>query len=218
MSRKTTALIIILVILTAGLVALALHTNNPAPTTPNTPSGTVPTASPTPPAHTTLSLSPATISLAPYTAGSVAVTMDTQDNPVTIVQLEISYDPKALTNVKVIPGTLFSANPVPIQNIVDPKTGTITYWIGLGPGASQKPFSGTGTVATISFTTAAPSSVPTAITLMKTSLVAARGIGDSVLKNKEDVKAMISVTGQAKVTTSVPAVPVTPVVSPAPTQ
>lgn len=196
MSRKTTALIIGLVILTAGLVALALRTGtapSPAPQGPSVTAG--PTVTPTPPAHTTLSFSPASLSLAPYTPGKVEIMMDTQDNPVTVVQLELSYDPKQLTNVRVTPGTLFSSTPSPIVNTTDLKTGRISYWIGDQPG--QKPFTGQGVVATVTFTTTAASVTPVDLTLMKSSLVAARGIGPSVLKNTMDVILPITVTTAA---------------------
>ena len=202
MSRKTTALIIFLVILTAGLVALALRNNATTPSVPGTQTPNTITVTPTPPAHTTLSFTPQTLTVAPDTTGAVRVMMDTQDNPVTVVQLELSYDPTQLTNVKVTPGTLFSATPAPILNSVDPKTGRITYMIGAAPG--QSPYTGQGVVATVSFTTAAAAIQPVSLTLMKTSIVAARGIEPSVLKNKQDVTALITVAGTS------PAVPKTP--------
>ncbi|HUD09268.1 MAG TPA: cohesin domain-containing protein [Patescibacteria group bacterium] len=146
MPRKTLILIIVLVIITIGLLAIALLPNikspisvrlTPAPSTPSY-------------AQTELSFSaPVSTTLNNY---STDVLISTGDNKTTAVQLEISYDPKILTNVSITPGT-FLTNPVVLLKKIDAVNGTISYALGINP--SQKPTNGSGTVATVTFSAVA---------------------------------------------------------------
>lgn len=181
MSKKTLALILGLIILTLVLLGVALlpilrqnQTTEPVPT----PTSRKTTLSPTPPAFTTITLSPNPVTLAQ--TGTVNVIVDTGGNSLTAVQLEIAYDPTYLTNVSIQPGTFFP-NPVQLLNTVDDQTGRVTYALGITP--AQTPISGSGTVATIMFqrTLSAPAG-QTQLDLLPKTLVTQQGSGASVLK------------------------------------
>jgi len=74
--------------------------------------------------------------------------VSTNGNKLTAIQMELSYDPKAITNVDVLPGTFFS-DPVVLLKKVDQATGRISYAIAIK--ANQDAVSGKGTVAIIQF-------------------------------------------------------------------
>lgn len=173
-SRKTLALISSLVIVLVALFILSFS----APQSQVTPPSAQPT--PTPIAQTTIKLSPNPVALADSTPGSVEVLMDTSDNEVTAVQLEILYDPKALSDVSVKPGTFFTG-PVPLLNTIDKQEGRISYALAIAP--AQAPLKGSGTVAIIEFTKNPTTTLTqTELTLLPRTLVAAKGVGPSVLK------------------------------------
>lgn len=193
MPRKTLALISGLVIITLILFVFALRSSNQtkAPVQPPPPPVVAnPTAAT--PAHSVLSISPNTITVQPGGLGSADVVIDTSDNPVTAVQLEISYDPSLLSNVKVVTGPLFQ-NPVVLINKNDPATGQLTYAFGITP--NHPTVSGIGTVATISFTAKNVPGKQTSLTLLPKSLVTARGVRDSVLKNATGATVIIGGAG-----------------------
>jgi len=131
-------------------------------------------------AHTVLSLVPNPVTVAPGQKGEVDVNIDASTNKVTAVQLELTYDPTVLTNVKVTSGPLFP-NPAVLINKNDTKTGRITYAFGITPNG--KTVQGTGSVATISFTARNVSGKQSAITLLPETLVTAQGVASSVLKS-----------------------------------
>jgi hypothetical protein len=180
MPKKTLALISGLVVVTIVLFIIALHAGqqSSAPTVSQTPS-VQPTLAV--PAHTILQANPNPLMVAPGRVGHVDITMDTSDNNVTAVQLELGYDPRVITNVKVTSGALFS-NPVVLIDKNNPTTGRYTYAFGITPNSA--PIKGTGVVATVTFTT-----LPGAegkdmqLGLLPTSLVTARGVAESVLKS-----------------------------------
>ncbi len=195
MSKKTLALISALVLVTVVLFVIALKSSQNATQNPVTPSGTVMKPSPTVSvAHSVLSLLPNPVRVIPGGLGTASVEINTSDNPVTAVQLEISYDPKVLSNVKVVPGPLFQ-NPVVLINKDNPVTGKYTYAFGRTP--AQTPVQGTGVVATITFSANA-SIQPSQLTLLPTTLVTARGVATSVLKSSSGTVVVVgSGTGAA---------------------
>jgi hypothetical protein len=142
-SRKTLALISSLVIELVALFILSFS----APKSQITPQSIQPT--PTPIAQTTIRLSPNPVALTDNAPGSVEVLMDTSENEVTAVQLEVLYDPKALSDVTVKQGTFFTS-PVPLLNTIDKQEGRISYALAIAP--AQAPIKGIGTVATIELT------------------------------------------------------------------
>ena len=188
MPKKTLALISGLVLVTVVLFVVALRSNQNANKTAVNPSPSV-VVSPTPDvAHSVLSLTPNPVTVAPGARGQVSVNVDTSDNAVTAVQLELAYDPKVLRNVVVTPGPLFTGAVVLI-NKNDPATGKYTYAFGRTP--SQTPIKGTGVVATISFTAAA-SATPSQLLLLPNTLVTARGVASSVLKSSTGTRVVVS--------------------------
>jgi hypothetical protein len=131
------------------------------------------------PAHSVLSISPQPIVVSPGQKGTATVTIDTSDNEVTAVQLEIAYDPNFITNVQVAPSELF-ANPVVLIDKNSIKEGRYTYAFGIMP--NQQPITGVGTAATITFTALNKPGMSSQLALLPTTLVTARGISNSVLK------------------------------------
>ncbi len=181
MPRKTLALISGLVLVTVILFIVALKNNTatPAPVALPTPPTTQSQITPIIPAHSVLTLSPNPVIVAPGEQGSVDVNIDTSDNAVTAVQLEIAYDPNFITNVKVTPGVIFE-NPVLLINKNIVKEGRYTYAYGIMP--NRPTIKGVGAVATITFTALNKSGL-SQLALLPTSLVTAQGISESVLKS-----------------------------------
>src|SRR5579863_5717849 len=93
MPKKTLALISGLVLVTIVLFIIALRTGQQSQAPKVAQSPTV-TQQPTPmiPAHTILNLNPNPLTVGPGREGSVSVNINTSDNNVTGVQLEIGYD------------------------------------------------------------------------------------------------------------------------------
>ena len=194
MPRKTLALISGLVLVTLVLFIVALKSNNnptPAPTPAPTPS-TQSQVSPAVPAHSVLSLSPNPVTVAPGKKGEVAVTIDTSNNDVTAIQLEIAYDPNFISNVKVTPGALFE-NPVLLINKNNVQEGRYTYAFGIMP--NRPTIKGIGPVATITFTALNKPGGQSQLALLPTSLVTASGISESVLKSASGT--LVEIVGNA---------------------
>lgn len=189
MPKKTLALIFGLVLVTIVLFVIALRSNQKAEDTDVTPTGTTVETSPTPDvAHSVLSLSPNPVNVASGGQGSVDVNIDTSDNEVTAVQLELSYDPKVVRNIQIAPGPLFTGA-VELIDENDPQAGRYTYAFGITP--AQSPIQGKGVVARITFTASA-SSQPSSLTLLPATLVTAQGIGPSVLKSSTGTQIVVS--------------------------
>lgn len=180
MSKKTLALIIGLIALTALLLVIALSTKEPKVATNDQTADNQPT--PTPAAQSVIAMEPSSLDLSRGISGqqSVDVTIETGENQVTAVQLEVAYDPKVVSNVTIRPSTFFTS-PTVLLNQTDTANGRISYALGIAP--AQDPVSGQGNVATISFTVRPNAGVTESeITLLPKSLVTARGVGASVLK------------------------------------
>ncbi|CAN5199546.1 hypothetical protein BH09PAT1_BH09PAT1_5720 [soil metagenome] len=202
MSKKTLGLILILLALTVILIFVAISTKQQTPTQPTSNSQTL---TPTPtlaPGHTSLSLSPdpVTITGAGSNSATVNVLIDTGGDQVRSVQLEIAYDPKAITNVSLKPGTFFtSPNVLPIGG-VNASTGRITY--AVVPGSFSETKTGTGIVATITFTSLLNTTVPsTSISLLDKSLVSGQARGQNVLIKTLGTKVVLNNVTQPAGTT-----------------
>jgi len=177
MSRRTLILIVVLIGITAVLLAIAL-TPKQAPTPVKQPS--VPSISY---AQTTLRINnnpTAVISTSSIVSlYSTDVTITTGNNMVNAVQLELSFDTTHLYNVDIKPGLLFQ-NGVELLKKVDNQKGTISYAIASPLG--QKGFSGSGVVAVITFAEKGNPGETAQINFLPKSLVTAQGIDKSVLK------------------------------------
>jgi hypothetical protein len=183
MPKKTLVLIVLLVIVTVGLLAIALIPNIKAPL-PAKPTTSVPAY-----LQTELSFSTPVNTLNTY---STDVLISSGSNKTTAVQLEISYDPKVLTNVNIVPGSFFTT-PVVLLKKIDTVNGRISYALGISP--SQKPTSGNGTVATITFSpVATTTATQTPINFEPKTAATAVGYAPSVLKQAAGVIVTFSPT------------------------
>lgn len=180
MSKKTIGLVIGLLILTVFLVALAMQSARQLPPPKEDTSTTPP--SPAVEAKTRLFMTPDPVSLTNNRA-TITVKMDSQDNKVTAVQMEVSYDPKVLSFVSITPSSVF-AQGVPLLNTVDRRNGRISYAVGLSPQQAKNALTGESDVATLVFTKvgSATASASTPVEFLPKSLVSATGISQSVLK------------------------------------
>lgn len=183
MAKKTLVLIIVLLLLAAVLLYLAFASEKkPAQTTTVAP----PIISPAPSQISDVKSIPQTVlSLSPNPAivssqsGAVDLVIDTGENAVTAVQLELTFDPKVVTITSITPKTFF-ANPTELLKKIDQKLGKIIYAIAISPADPAK--KGTGVVATISFTARLSAGGKTDITFSPKTLVTAEGVRTSVLK------------------------------------
>lgn len=197
MPRKTLILISGLVLITVVLFIIALRSSNTPVTTTQQMitqvTQPIPTASLTPMmAHSILSLAPNPVNVLPGGQGKVMVNLDTSDNAVTAVQLELAYDPSIISNVKVTPGALFQ-NGVILINKNNLKTGRYTFAFGIVP--NQPTVRGAGVAASITFT-ALPNTngQNSQLTILPTTLVTARGVSPSVLRASSGTTIMIGST------------------------
>jgi hypothetical protein len=185
MPKKTLILIVLLVIVTIGLLVIALMPNlkTSAPVKP-APVSSVPAY-----LQTELAFSTPVNTLNTY---STDVLISSGSNKTTAVQLEISYDPKVLTNVDIVPGSFFTT-PVVLLKKIDTVNGRISYALGISP--SQKPTSGNGTVATITFSpVATTTATQTPIIFEPKTEATAVGYAPSVLKQTTNVIVTFSPT------------------------
>lgn len=177
MSRQTIAFVTFLIVVTIVLLGLAVYTQKPGAPTP-TPTVQRPTSPSY--AHTSLKLTPPVNTPALPNSYTTDVTIATGGDKVTAAQLELSYDPKVLTNVQIKPGT-FIKNPVVLLKKVDQANGRISLAIGIPLG--QNGPTGTGTVATITFDEVPTATGSTILDFLPKTAVTAEGIAQSVLKS-----------------------------------
>lgn len=133
-------------------------------------------------AHTTLELSNYPVSLATSSGSPVYlldVNINTEIDKVTAVQLELSFDPKAITIVDINPGPFFK-NPAQLLKRINPKDGSISYALGIKPG--ENGITGKGVVAKISYTEIGQKGNYTHINFLPKTLVSGEGTDKSVLK------------------------------------
>lgn len=171
---KTFLLILVLALITAGLVTLAL-----LPKTP-TKEENAPVAEVTPnPVQTTLTISSTPIPQATPSAYTTDVVINTGQNKVTEVQLELSYDPNVLTNVSIESGPFF-LNPEILLKNIDQKNGRITFALSPAGGLAAL---GQGIIAKISFSSTSKTTAPTKIEFLPKTKVTALDTSESVLKS-----------------------------------
>lgn len=189
MSRKTLLLITLLVLITIALVSAAVSPQQTqSPTTGGT---TVTKPSPVSPAQTTLALSPSPVVVDKGASSSaVNVVMDTKENKATAVQLELSYNPKAVDVVDVTPGTFFS-NPVVLLKTIDRTEGRVSYALGIAPtGVAQQ---GEGVVVTLMVRPVQGATITqTQLSFLPKTLVTAEGVTTSVLKSSTGTNVVLS--------------------------
>lgn len=175
MPKQTLAFITFLIVVTLVLLGLAVYTQKPGVQAPVT------TQQPTSPsyAHTSLTLTPPVNTPSLPNTYSTDVSITTGGDKVTAAQLELSYDPKVLTNVQIKTGT-FIQNPVILLKKIDQANGRISLAIGISLGGKTPV--GTGTVATITFNEVLTATGSTILDFLPKTAVTAQGIAQSVLK------------------------------------
>lgn len=152
MPKKTTILIIILAVITGILIFLALRNDKTQEIVvkPNLPT-VKPTTTPAP--YATLSFSVANLDLSTVAINSqtVDILIDTNNRPVSGVQVELSYNPKVISNVTIIPATppFFGLDQFVAINSVDATQGRVSYAVGIPLQGTEK--IGKGVIATLSF-------------------------------------------------------------------
>lgn len=174
--NKTFFLVIGLIILTVALLIISLSGKV------NTPFNDATEESSKSDAHTTLSISE---EVRANTDGKyeVDVNISTGEDQVTGAQIELSYDPDALTDVEIIPGGFLESASI-LDQKVDEANGKIT--LTLGSSLESEPVEGDGIIAIISFSKANDSE--TNIEFLPETVVSAGG--KNVLN--ETVSAVIS--------------------------
>src|SRR3989344_438773 len=199
MSRRTIILIIILIGITAILLAIAL-TPKQAPT----PVKQAPTPSISY-AQTTLGINNNPIAVTSTSSAvpvySTDVTITTGNNKVNAVQLELSFDVAHLYNVDIKPGPLFQ-NGAELRKEVNNQNGTISYAIVSPLG--QKGFSGSGVVAMITFSENGKPGDLAQINFLPKTQVTAEGTDKSVLKTAVGATFTLSGTSPSQLNTGTP--------------
>lgn len=165
--NRTFLLILLLIVSAVGLLALSLNLNRTE----------TPTPTPVSIAQTTLAMTTPIASTSGLLDSDISI--NTNGNSVTAVQIELSYDPKDLGSVDISPGTFFK-NPTELFKKIDAQNGRVSYAIGVSLG--EKGATGSGVVATLSFSKFKTVGT-TSISFLPKSLVTSEGISQSVLKS-----------------------------------
>jgi len=189
MPKKTTILIIVLLLFTAGLIYIAVRTEQQVPPeiseetlTEEELTDLIPTINP----QTQISFNPAVLNTInnPQTEYTVDVTVNTNGQEISGIQLELSYDPAILSNVTVTPAenNLFGTNPAVLINSVDQELGRISYAIALG-GLDSEEVSGNGNIASITFRANSALTQNTQISILPKTTVRSLRSTNSLLQN-----------------------------------
>ncbi len=175
MPKQTMAFVTFLIAVTILLLGLAVYTQKVVTPTPTQkPQAVFPSY-----AKTVLKLTPPSNSPSLPNTYSTNVSIETNGDKITAAQLELSFDPKVLTNVQITPGP-FIQNPVILLKKVDQANGRISLALGIPLG--QNGTSGTGTIATITFSEVPTATGSTILDFLPKTAVTAKGIAQSVLK------------------------------------
>ena len=193
-SNKTPLLIIVLAILTGLLLIFALAPKSTPPS--NTGNNSAQNATPSAPAEAVLTFGNATSS---GSVDNVDVIANTGNAATTAVQLEMSFDPKMVSNIAITPGDFVKGWSVLIKNI-DYTNGRISFAIGMPLGASG--IKGMGTVAHLSFTETGAKGQTIQITMLPKTLVSIQGFAGSSVKSTSNFTKVIGSTQSAAPSTT----------------
>lgn len=123
----------------------------------------------------------AVLTLKQISPTQMEVRIDTQNKPITGVQVELTYDARVLTQFTLTPGP-FLPNPIILKN--KSYSGTLFYAAVLSP--SSVPVTGTGVIGLITFTVNPGITNQTPVHFTPRTAVVTEGIIDSVLKETRD--------------------------------
>ena len=149
MSKGIIVLIILLLFVSVVLATLTYLYRQKAPQV-SAPQEQSQISAPPSTSECALVLSPESLTVTPGIQSQLDVTIGSDGDYPTEVQVELSYDPVLLSNVRVVPGS-FIDNPTILFNNVDQSTGRISYAMATPP--NQQPQRREGTIASIFFTT-----------------------------------------------------------------
>lgn len=141
MSKKLFSIILLLLLALSSLIYVVYFFRESAPQFPRTTKKTMPTITPT----ALLSFTPNALEVLSGNASTLDISINS-NAPLKLIQLEIGYDPTAITYANIIPGNYFSDSEVILEKI-DIKNGRLSYALKgnlVNPNAR--------TVATLSFT------------------------------------------------------------------
>ncbi|HVT00964.1 MAG TPA: hypothetical protein VHE53_01880 [Patescibacteria group bacterium] len=194
MPKKTTILIVILALVTGVLLFLAISEGQKQN---NQTTQVAPTVKPVEKTSKVF-FSPQNIDLSTNTASttpSVDLMVDSGGSDIAGVQAELQYDPKEITNVKVLPASdatgFFGAGANVLFSDIDPTTGRISFAIAISP--NQKGIKGVGKIATVTFSKAFGATTPTTtINFLDKTLVTQLGQTQSVLKEASPLNITLS--------------------------
>lgn len=194
MSKRTFALIFTLFTAAVVLVVIAIY--NPSSYDVNAPTSSTaitPTATSESLAQTELKFGALSNFLTASSSGektsySIPITISSNNNKVTSVQLEISYSPQALWQISLIPGGFFP-KPVSLLSQIDENNGRISYAIGNEP--STEGIEGKGVVAILTFQAKSQFKGNTRILFLPKTLVLAERSNQSVLRQATSTQIII---------------------------
>ncbi len=193
MPRKTTILIVILAVITGVLIFLAVR-NDSAQQLVNRVSEPTPTLAPQP--YATLDFGTELLDLSLISATqTVDIVLDTGNKPVAGVQVELSYDPTVLSNVRILPSqqSLFGTGTQVLISAVDPEQGRISYAVAISAEGSE--VAGKGSIARIGFTANKTRGIPaTQLTFLSKSAVTTLSSQNSVLKSSTPLQIKLAPT------------------------
>lgn len=150
MTKRTLFLIFLLVAAVAVLSFLAISQSAQKPKEELFTSIPSPTPDPSLVPDTTITSSPQAALVRVGTTQTIDVVIDTGNNKLTTIQLEMSFDPQFVEVTEVEPGTFFE-NPTVLLSEVDSGTGRITLALG-----SLTPKKGRGELATVTLVAKKP--------------------------------------------------------------
>lgn len=137
-----------------------------------------------PTADTVLSFTKETI-IVTDTTGKADIRIDTGANDVNFVQIQISYNSQALSDITFEKGD-FLQNADVLQNMVNKEKGLATYILSLPK--KEKGMKGKGIVASLSFTTTLRDGDTTPLVFTNDTLVTNAHYASSLLKQTIDTK------------------------------
>lgn len=115
-----------------------------------------------------------------YTATIKINTPATGYNAINAAQLDLSYDPRVLTNVDIKAGPLMD-KPVELLKKIDTQKGTINYDLAASPSKDNLGYV-VGNLAVLTFTVNPSAKGTTAINFLPTTIVTSAGFSQSVLQ------------------------------------
>lgn len=176
-TKMILGLVLALIIFSGLYLSMASKSEAPQKTQTGT-NQSSPTASPT--GQTILSMTPNPLVVEKTGSSQMLnVTIQADQEKITAAQIELSYDPKLITNVDIVPGTFFT-NPTVLLKEIDSKNGRVSYAIGVPPAGVAK--TGSGIIANISFTPIGKNQ-STQISFLQKTLTSAEGMNYSTLKS-----------------------------------